>query len=126
MTHLLDPCTADELTSAVAVLRAADKLSDRAFFSAGWAAEPSRSDVARHEAGESVDRLIRLIGHDRNQGQSFEADVAVGTASLTAFRWVEEGQAPISMDDVMQVIFTLVEHPHWLAALEARGITVLD
>ena len=124
--HPLDPCTADELTAAVAALRATGTLGDRAFFSAGWAAEPSRSAVARFEAGEPVDRIIRLIGHDRDQGQSFEADVAVNTAALTAFRWIEDGQAPISMDDVMQVIFALVEHPDWLEALAARGITDLD
>ena len=124
--HPLDPCTADELTAAVAALRATGTLGDRAFFSAGWAAEPSRSAVARFDAGEPVDRIIRLIGHDRDQGQSFEADVAVNAAELTAFRWIEDGQAPISMDDVMQVIFTLVEHPDWLEALAARGITDLD
>ena len=56
MTHPLDPCTGDELTTAVSTLRAAGSLSERAFFSAGWAAEPSRADVARHEAGEPVER----------------------------------------------------------------------
>ena len=125
MTHPLDPCTGDELTTAVSTLRAAGSLSERAFFSAGWAAEPSRADVARHEAGEPVERIIRLIGHDREEGQSFEADVAVDTNEVARFRWVDEGQAPISMDDVMQVIFTLIEHPDWIAALEARGITDL-
>ena len=123
MTHPLDPCTADELTTAVATLRAAGRLSERSFFSAGWAAEPSRADVARHEAGEAVDRRIRLIGHDREQGQSFEADVSLDAEAVASFRWVEDGQAPIAMDDVMQVIFSLIEHPDWIAALEARGIT---
>ena len=123
VTHPLDPCTADELTTAVATLRTTGSLSERSFFSAGWAAEPSRADAARHEAGEPVDRIIRLIGHDREQGQSFEADVAVNKTEVKTFRWVDEGQAPISMDDVMQVIFTLIEHPEWIAALDARGIT---
>ena len=123
MTHPLDPCTADELTAAVATLRAADRLSERSFFSAGWAAEPSRADVARHEAGEAVERVVRLIGHDREQGQSFEADVSLDASEVASFRWIEDGQAPIAMDDVMQVIFSLIEHPDWIAALEARGIT---
>jgi len=37
--HPLDPCSAEELTSAVALLRDTDKLSERAFFSCGFPAE---------------------------------------------------------------------------------------
>jgi primary-amine oxidase len=126
MTHPLDPATADELTSAVAVLRRAGRLGERAFFGGGWALEPSRDAVARHEAGEPVDRVIRLIGHDRERGQSFEADVSVATATLSGFRWVDTGQAPLTRDDVVRVVLALVEHPDWLAALERRGITDLE
>lgn len=124
MTHPLDPATTDELTEAVAALRDANHLSQRAFFGAAWAVEPSRDDVSRFEAGSSVDRTIRLVGHDRDQGQSFEADVVSG--ELSGFRWIEMGQAPITSDDVVAVYTHLADHPDWLAALERRGITDLD
>ena len=123
MPHPLDPCTADELRAAVATLRAAGRLSERSFYSAGWAAEPTRDEVAAHAAGETVDRVMRLIGHDREAGQSFEADVSVSSSSLTSFRWVDEGQAPIAFDDVVQIATALMEHPDWVAALDRRGIT---
>ncbi|MEM9747865.1 MAG: primary-amine oxidase [Actinomycetota bacterium] len=126
MTHPLDPATADELTAAVAVLRGADHLGDRAFFSAGWVAEPSRDTIARHEAGESVERTVRLIGHERDRGQSFEADVSLADSDVSSFRWVDDGQAPISFDDVVLVVTHLTGHPEWLAALEKRGITDLE
>ncbi len=126
MMHPLDPATADELTTAVAVLRSEDRLSQRAFFGAGWAVEPSRDALARHDAGDAVDRFIRLIGHDREQGQSFEADVSTATSSLSSFRWVDAGQAPLTRDDVAQVYAHLAEDPEWLAALERRGITDLE
>ena len=130
MTHPLDPASVDELTAAVAALREAEHLGERSFFSAGWALEPSRDDIARHEAGDSVDRIIRLIGHDRGQGQSFEADVSTTSsrpgAALSSFRWVDTGQAPLTLDDVVQVVVALTEHPDWLAALERRGITDLE
>nr|XP_061811371.1 LOW QUALITY PROTEIN: histamine oxidase-like [Nerophis lumbriciformis] len=126
MSHPLDPVTVDELSAAVALFGAAGRLSERAFFSAGWAVEPSRADLARHDAGEPLDRIIRLIGHDREQRQSFEADVSVTGGELTSFRWIDEGQAAISFDDVVHVVLGLGEHPEWVAALQARGVTDLE
>ena len=126
MPHPLDPVTVDELTGAVTALRNEGRLSERTFFSAGWAVEPSRHALARHEAGETIDRLIRLVGHDRAQGRSFEADISTADATLVSFRWVDEGQAPVSRNDVAQVYAALADHPDWLAALDKRGITELD
>ncbi len=126
MTHPLDPTTADELSGAVTVLRSADHLSERSFFTAGWVLEPSRDALDRHEAGEVVDRVVRLIGHDREQGQSFEADVSTSAGSLAGFRWVDDGQASVSREDVVELVLALVEHPDWLAALERRGVTDLE
>ncbi len=126
MTHPLDPVSADELTSAVAALRATGRLSERVFFSAGWAIEPTRDALARYEAGEALGRTVRLVGHDRAQGQSFEADVSMSDTSVFSFRWVDDGQAPVSRDDVAHVYASLAGHPDWLAALERRGITDLD
>ncbi|MEM9515608.1 MAG: primary-amine oxidase [Actinomycetota bacterium] len=123
MTHPLDPSTADELTAAVDVLRAEERLSERSFFTAGWALEPSRSDVRRHEQGDTVERVIRLIGHDRDQGQSFEADVSAASKAMVGFRWIDEGQAPLVVDDALEVMFNVAGHPDWIAALERRGIT---
>ena len=124
MPHPLDPATADELSGAVTALRSAERTSARTFFGAAWALEPSRDAVAAFDAGESVARVIRLVGHDREQGQSFEADVTDG--DLSSFRWVDDGQAPITRDDVVQVYVHLAGHPDWVAALERRGITDLE
>ena len=64
MPHPLDPATADELSGAVTALRSAERTSARTFFGAAWALEPSRDAVAAFDAGESVARVIRLVGHD--------------------------------------------------------------
>ena len=81
-THPLDPADADELTAAVATLRAADHLSDRAFFSFGQRIAPSRDALRRAAAGQSIDRIINLVGHDPENGKSFDARVSLTTTAV--------------------------------------------
>jgi primary-amine oxidase len=120
--HPLDPCSAEELTRAVALLRDGGRLSERAFFSCGFPAEAPKELVSGFEPGTPFDRVVRLIGHDRTQGQSFEADVSLSRGALESFRWVEDGQAPIGAADFFELIRTLSENEDWVAALRKRGI----
>ena len=69
-THPLDPCTGDELVQAVAILRDSGSLGEKSFFTAGYAAEPPKDVVVGFEPGASWDRLVRLVGHDRNRGRA--------------------------------------------------------
>lgn len=121
--HPLDPCTAEELTRAVSILRKEVALSERSFFSCGMLAEPDKQAVLGFSPGSPIDRRVRLIGHDREKGQSFEAIVALEDNELVECHWIENGQAPLNMEDVLAVYAALAEHPDWLAALEKRGIT---
>jgi primary-amine oxidase len=120
--HPLDPCSAEELTSAVALLRDTDKLSERAFFSCGFPAEPPKDLVSGFKPGTPFDRVVRLIGHDRTQGQSFEANVSLSRGVVESFGWVEDGQAPIGAADFFEMYRTLTQNEDWIAALEKRGI----
>lgn len=82
--HPLDPCSAEELTRAVAILRDADELSSEATFACGFPAEPSKEMVLRFEEGKPFARVIRLIGHDRLAKQSFDALVSLTHQALVA------------------------------------------
>jgi primary-amine oxidase len=121
--HPLDPCTADELTQAVSIVRKEASLSDRSFFSCGMLVEPDKRTVLDFVPGSRVERRVRLIGHDREKGQSFEAIVSLDEGALGEIHWVEDGQAPINGKDVEIIYVALAEHPDWLAALAKRGIT---
>ncbi|MEM7273141.1 MAG: primary-amine oxidase [Actinomycetota bacterium] len=124
-THPLDPADADELRSAVTALRAAGHLSERAFFTFGHRVEPSRHDLRRAAAGEGIDRVVSLIGHDPERGQSFDARVSIGgqPAAVQDVDWQENGQAPVTDHDVFSVYGILSENEEWLAALAKRGVT---
>ncbi len=121
--HPLDPASADELAEAVQTLRVADQLSSRAFFTFGHRVEPSRSELQRSQSGEPVDRVISLVGHDPERGQSFDARISLTAKELLGIDWPEHGQAPVNDHDVFRVYEILGSNEEWAAALERRGIT---
>ena len=121
--HPLDPCTKDELSEAVAIFRRDANISDNSFFSCGLRVEPEKEKVLAYSPGQSIERRIQLIGHDREQGQSFDAIVSLGDGKLESFNWIEGGQAPLNGADVLVLVEALQDHPDWVAALEKRGIT---
>ncbi len=124
VSHPLDPATSEELLAAVDQLRNTGHLSERAFFSFGHRVEPTRSELGTHTTGVAVDRTIRLVGHDGAQGKSFEAlvSLAPSAAEPVALEWIDQGQAPIGMVDVIAIYGALYEDAAWLAALARRGI----
>lgn len=121
-THPLEPATGAELSAAVAILRASGRLGPKAFFAAGYAAEPPKALVLGFAPGDSWDRVIRLVGHDRERRRSFDARVSLTSGEVAAFTWVEDGQAPVGADDYLALLKTLFRNEEWLAALKQRGI----
>lgn len=120
--HPLDPCSADELSCSVKILRDSGNLSQNTMFSCGYAAEPPKDLVLGFEKGASFDRVVRLIGHDREQGQSFDARVSLTSSQVTTFAWIDDGQAPINSSDYRKMLEVLAANDEWVAALEKRGI----
>ncbi|MEM9513367.1 MAG: primary-amine oxidase [Actinomycetota bacterium] len=120
--HPLDPASVDELGAAVDAVRAAGELSDRAYFAFGQRVEPTRSELASYASGNEFERVVTLVGHDPDAASSFEAFVSSNTDRLTSFNWIEHGQAPICLADVVAVYMALGEHDEWSAALAKRGI----
>ena len=124
--HPLDPATTEELAHAVAILRASQKLGERAFFSFGHRYEPSRRELDQHRSGTALERIIQLVGHDRDRGQSFDARISLTLDSIASFEWINEGQAPLGADDVAVLYGILFQNEQWLAALAKRGIEDLS
>ncbi|MEM9607250.1 MAG: primary-amine oxidase [Actinomycetota bacterium] len=126
VVHPLEPATGAELTASVTALRGSEELSDRAFFTFGHRVEPPREALRRAAAGEDIPRVVSLVGHDPDRGQSFDARISVADATVLEVDWQDVGQAPVNEHDVFNVYVILAEHDGWKAALARRGITDLD
>ena len=126
LKHPLDPCSADELTRAVAILRDANALSSEATFACGFPAEPPKEMVLQFEEGMAFDRVIRLIGHDRLAKQSFDALVSLSNQALVELNWIEDGQAPVSVADYFRLLELINASDEWADALRKRGIEDLS
>ena len=60
--HPLDPCSAEELSAAVAILHDQAALSERSFFSCGMLVEPDKESVLGYQPGHEIERRVLLIG----------------------------------------------------------------
>ena len=124
--HPLDPCSGDELTEAVSILRNTGRLSDTAAFSCGFPQEPPKHLVRGFRSGMTFERVVRLIGHDRAKGRSFDALVSLTHEKLTELKWVEDGQAPISSADYFRLVELVNASEDWAIALKKRGVEDLS
>ena len=124
--HPLDPLSGEELSRAVAILNKSGKTSEEAALVCGLPVEPPKAAVLAHAPGAPFERAVRLIGHDRAKGQSFEARVSLSSGSLESFAWAEEGSAPSSAADVIELYKAVYPDPAWREALRKRGIEDLS
>ncbi len=120
--HPLDPCSAEELTLAVSILREANELSEQATFACGFPVEPPKDLVLQFQEGMEFHRLIRLIGHDRTRKQSFDARVSLTDHKLIELSWIDDGQAPVSGADYLRMLELVKPNAEWVAAVKKRGI----
>ena len=125
-SHPLDRCSAVELEAAVALLKQSGNLSEEAFFVSGFADEPDKEVVLSFKVGTPFERVIRLIGHDPKQKQSFDARVSLTKNELAQFLWIEDGQAAVTGVDVIKSIKLLYTNSDWLEAMSKRGIEDLS
>ncbi len=120
MTHPLEPLTAEEITAAVAAMRASGRLADEARFSTITVAEPPK------DALEGAERRARLVIVPGPECSLVEAVVTVASGEIVT--WVEHaGAVPaLGFEESFNAIVALHEHEGFTAALAARGVTDLD
>ena len=131
--HPLEPLLADELAEAVAILRSAapdGEWDDRRYrFVEVALREPAKADVLAAEATESWDDLpreARAVLIDRVGRASVEAIVSLTEGRVTSWDIVAAGEAPFTLEEILECERVVRQHPDFHTALHRRGITEMD
>jgi primary-amine oxidase len=125
-THPLDMLHASEVESAIKILRADPRLTEAARFAYVGLAEPPK-DVARGWApGSPVDRALRVTIVPGPKADVIEAVVDVTRGEITSWKEVHDVRPGLLMEESINCIFALKDHPEWQEAMRRRGITDFD
>src|SRR5262245_24301489 len=118
MTHPLDPLSPDEIAAAVAAVRATRRLDEGAWFSTVTIDDARRPGV--------TGRRARVVAVPGPKAALVEATVDLATGEVAA--WVDhDGVRPaLGFGESLTAILGLRDHPDFVAALAARGISDVE
>jgi primary-amine oxidase len=122
-THPLDGLSAAEHWALYETLRDSGQLEAEAQILYVGLDEPSKADVLAWQPGAEFQRQARV--HRVQSATGYEAVVDLSSRALLDFREVTDRQY-MTYATEFEGAETLMEHPAWVAGLEARGITDPD
>lgn len=120
--HPLEAPTAEEIATAVGILRAAGHAGPDARFVHVVLDEPTKDELRHHAAGGPVERRLRALIVPGPDLDMVEAVVSLTTGAVTHVRRIEGMRPAILFTEALDAILLLREHPGWVAALKRRGI----
>ncbi len=124
--HPLAALTVDEVSAAVAAVRADGRLTTEARFASISLEDPPKDEVRSFVPGGPVRRRIRLVIVPGPGLGVIEAVVTLPGGEVTSWEEVEGVRPALLFEDSMYAIGALKDHPDWQAAMRRRGITDFD
>jgi primary-amine oxidase len=121
VAHPLDPLTAEEISRAVAVIRAETGLNGGALFGGIALVEPDKRD-----GSADVERHAEAIVYHRAGSRTYEAVVSLARGVLEA--WTERPgvQPALLPEEYLECERLIKAHPEFAQALRRRGIDDLE
>jgi primary-amine oxidase len=121
--HPLDPLTADEIRTAVAVVRRDRAVTDRWRFASISLKEPSKQALASES---ELPREADVVCWDPGDGTLFKGTVSLSEGRVLAWEARPGEQPPITNDEYHECDQTLRKQPQLIEALGKRGVTDMD
>ena len=122
LPHPLDPLSAAEIETAVAVLKDAGKLPDAHWLPWLLRHEPPKAEVLAHKAGDPVRRRAFAVVHHRAANRVFEAVVDLGDKKVASWVEIQGVQAPAYEQDYVALDRAVKADATWVAAVRKRGL----
>lgn len=124
--HPLEPLTAEEITTAVEILRNDQNLGDNHRFAEVTLCEPQKDQVLQFEDGNAVEREAFIIVLDKSEGATYEAVVSLTNATTNSWEHIQGVQPPFMLEEFDECQEICKQNPEYQEALRKRGITDMD
>ncbi|MEO8128121.1 MAG: primary-amine oxidase [Bryobacteraceae bacterium] len=117
--HPLDPLDAQEMETAMRVVRGARKLQGDYMVAQIALKEPDKYAVL---AGRPTVREAAVVVYDRSSNSTYEAVIGLASARLTSYTKIPGAQPAISGEDSVLADQAVRSNLQWQAAMRKRGI----
>jgi primary-amine oxidase len=124
--HPLDPLSAEELTAAVAAVRAAKSLREGVFFPHAALQEPPKAEVIAWTPGRPFRREALVVVYDRDANAMAEAVVDLKSKKLRSWTPRPGIQPNVSLNEFETIPAVVKADPRWVAAIGKRGLKPED
>ena len=121
--HPLDPLIAEEIESAVSILRAERSLDDRIRFETVTLNEPPKKAVLGYKQGAPFDREAFIIVFDNETSETHEAVVSLTSGQVASWKHIPDVQPRITLDEFADCEAAVKANPEFIEVLARRGIT---
>jgi len=123
ITHPLEPLSASEIKTAIALVKKEKSLSDRARFPNLSLREPEKQAVLNFKPNSAIAREAFIVVLEPAQNKTYEAIIDLQKKAIVSWQQVTDGQ-PALLDEDYETLSTLAKaDPRWRAAMKKRGIT---
>ncbi len=120
--HPLEPLTAEEIGQAVALVRAEERLSERARFTLVWLAEPDKALVREFADGDDAPREISMTVLDKEVEKVYRIRVSLTGNTITSWEEVEGVQPPVFGEEWDLAEAAAKADPRFVEGCKKRGI----
>ncbi|MBD1806288.1 primary-amine oxidase [Microcoleus sp. FACHB-SPT15] len=124
--HPLEPLSVEEITAAVAIVRASHPVGSYFRFPTVVLNEPAKEVVLNFQEGDPIEREAFLILLDNATGTTYEAVVSLNQGTVTSWQAMPGVQPNIMADELAECEAAVKANPDFQAVLKQRGITNLD
>ncbi|MEE8159669.1 MAG: primary-amine oxidase [Dehalococcoidia bacterium] len=124
--HPLDPLTATEIESAIAILLAQRDLGERTRFESIALNEPAKELVLGFKEGDPIGREAFIVLFDNDTGALHEAIVSLDEGKLKSWQHIPGVQARYTLDEFSECELAVKESPDFRAAIKKRGLEDVD
>lgn len=120
--HPLEPLNAEEITTAVSIVRNDRALSQYFRFACVTLNEPSKDIVLNFKPGDKIEREAFIVLLDNETGMTYEAIVSLTQEKVTSWQHIPGVQPPIMLDEFIECENAVKACPEFQEALRKRGI----